>query len=493
MSFDYATSLVSMTAPAKPAGRGAYDSSENSPEHRRHWKNAKDLAPNITNDRRTRQTLRVRARYETDNNTYCRGMITTIGCDVIGSTAPQLVVLTPDNGFNEYVESEWKRWSESEEVNLPFKWHLLDECRRVEGEGFSIYFTDDEAGAKTGHSLNCNIISPRRIINPAFGGMGVFAQPDSKRYNDDGVIIDTQTGRPVTFQVTNELDELNNASIASRVESIQARYCKQWFGPTRPQQYRGVSEIQAALPMFAYMRRFELATVSTAEIVAAFTAFMKTNLPPGEQPVSIAEGAWSEREIIRGMLTSLPEGWEPFVLDPKHPPTTFEMFLNMILRGIGRVLNMPFGVVAGDHSKYNFASGRLEYRLYDDRNMKDRQQFTIRILNPLHAEWLAEFARDDPRVRRMVDTNKYYHMWRFPRRQSINPKEDAETEDIRLKNGTTTYAEVFADRGQDWDDAFEQRKKETEKINKLGLDKVFDGGDTTPPKQLNPVNADAND
>jgi len=201
-----------------------------------------------------------------------------------------------------------------------------------------------------------------------------------------------------------------------------------------------------------------------------------------EGPAKVAD--FSEREIVRGMLMSLPDGWEPYTLDPKQPPATFEMFLNMILRGIGRVLNMPFGVIAGDHSKYNFASGRLDYRLYDDRLTKDRTQLNIRVLNPAHSEWLAEFARIDPRVARAIDSKDYYHAWKYQRRPSISPKEDAETENVRLRNGTTTYAEVYADRAGDWEESFEQRAKETEKIKALGLDTVIDTGNGgSPPAQ----------
>lgn len=453
-------------------GRASYDSDQTTPENRKHWSRASDVPTPMLNNRRTRQNLRIRSRYETDNNAYCRGMISTIGTDTMGPCGPQLCVLTPDHGFNSYVEEEWKRWAESFEVNLPGKLHLLDECRRVEGEGFLAFFSDDDADANTGHSLNFNVISPRRVINPASNGNTELGTTSGNTYNDDGVIVSLKNGRPVTIQVASEVDDLRNASVGSNVIPIKAKYCMQWFGQSRPDQYRGVSEIQAALPLLAYIRRFELATVSTAEIVAAMTAFMRTSNTPAEGPAKIAD--FSEREITRGMLMSLPDGWEPMQLDPKHPPASYEMFLNMMLRGIGRVLNLPFGVVAGDHSKYNFASGRLDYRLYDDRLMKDRTQCNIRVINPMHREWLAEFARTDPRVAAVVDSGKYYHTWRYSRRPSISPKEDAETEDLRLKNGTTTYAEIYADRGGDWEESFEQRAKETEKMMSLGLDEVFD-------------------
>jgi capsid protein len=473
--YDRVADIAKFVATGKVSRRlqAAFDAADVSPENRRHWANAKDEPPAVAYTREQRRRLRVNATYETDNNCYAEGTVSTAGSDLLGYCGPQLQALSDDTGLNAAVEQEWKRWGDTPEVNFPSKMKILDRARRVEGEGFQVLFTDDEVENGIGISLNFNVLSARRVTDPQYWGVG-WGAAENGRLNDDGVIVDLIKGRPVAYKVMAEVDELNGTMMKDNLTTIKARYCQQWFQPKRAGQYRGVSEIAAALPLFAYLRRFTLATVSTAEIIASMTAFLKTNLPPGDGSGPMRVTEWSEFPITRGMLNTLPEGWDPVTLDPKHPSTTYQMFVDMLLREIGRVLNMPFGVVAGDFSKYNYSSGRLNFRGWDDTLKYERLQLAIRCLNPLFREWLLEFAKVDSAVARAMEQGKIRHAWAWPTRASIDPEKDAKAEDIRLKNGTTTYAEVYSDRGGNWLQSFEQRKRESEKIIEFGLDKVID-------------------
>ncbi len=53
--------------------------------------------------------LRNRARYETANNSYARGIVNTLANDVIG-TGPRLQLLTEEIDANRRVEQEFARW-----------------------------------------------------------------------------------------------------------------------------------------------------------------------------------------------------------------------------------------------------------------------------------------------------------------------------------------------------------------------------------------------
>jgi capsid protein len=46
---------------------------------------------------------------------------------------------------------------------------------------------------------------------------------------------------------------------------------------------------------------------------------------------------------------------------------------------------------------------------------------------------------------------------------------DATAEQVRLSYNGTTLEEVYAARGQDWEEGLEQRQIETEKVRELGL------------------------
>jgi len=59
--------------------------------------------------------------------------------------------------------------------------------------------------------------------------------------------------------------------------------------------------------------------------------------------------------------------------------------------------------------------------------------------------------------------------WRPPGWESVNPKDDAAAEDLKLKNGTTTRSIVIGKTGGDWEEVDEQRQREMESEERRGL------------------------
>lgn len=443
-----------------------YDVAKTTKENYKHWSGATGRTVQERNEPETRETIRKRARYEHNNNSYLQGMVTTASSELLGPTGPQLQVLTKNSKLNGMIEQKYREWAKHPFVNLAHKLRVLEESRMVEGEGFLNYVDDEELKKLTGIRLNVNPIAAYRVTDPD-RYLYNMQKVEEGRFNDDGVIYDMEKGRPVEFNVLSIYEQITGLPKASTVgKRINAYSMGHWFTPKEVGQTRGMSEVQAALTLFSYLRRFTLATVSTAEIVACMTAFLKTTQQPEDQdPVP----PWQETPIVRGMLQSLPEGWEPFQLEQKHPSSTYEMFVNLLLREIGRVLNMPFGIVSGDSSQYNYSSARLDFLDYQNWLKYIREQLCIIILDPLFAQWIVEYASGDPQVKAALDAGEIKHTWQFPSRPSINPLMDAQAEEIRLLNGSTTLAEVYADRGKNWEEELEQRKKEQDKINELGL------------------------
>src|SRR5512140_2834721 len=90
--------------------RGRYDAASTTDENRRHWSNADLLSANAAVNPQVRRTLRSRARYEVANNSYARGIVSTLANDVIG-TGPRLQMLTDDDTGNGIVETEFMNWA----------------------------------------------------------------------------------------------------------------------------------------------------------------------------------------------------------------------------------------------------------------------------------------------------------------------------------------------------------------------------------------------
>jgi len=61
--------------------------------------------------------------------------------------------------------------------------------------------------------------------------------------------------------------------------AVPANLIWHWFRVDRPGQVRGIPEITPALPLFAQMRRFTLATLDAAEAAADFAILLYTEMP----------------------------------------------------------------------------------------------------------------------------------------------------------------------------------------------------------------------
>jgi lambda family phage portal protein len=460
-----------------------YDNASTHVENERHWRNARDLPPITTNTPETRRILRERARYEEDNNSYCGGMVSTLATDTVGYVAPTPQVMTDDVELKKFLESEWKQWSESPVVNLPEKLHVLDRARRTDGESFLLFINDPfDTERETGYGLNVVVIPQSRVMEPNWN---TWTNVETREVefngytrkirliNDDGVIINATTGQPYEYKVANIIDEVRGFQpglIGSNLQTVSARYMKHWFKPKRPGQFRGVCEFAASLGLFAQLRRYGLATLGAAEIAAMMTVLLKTTLPADDNGQPAGLEPFSARDFERNMVTAMPDGWDVTQLKAEQPITAYDVFVKTILREIGRVLDIPYGIIAGDHSSYNYSSARLDVTGYDERMKFDRNQLAIKILNPLFYEFLLEISIRRPDVERALATNKLRYQWKYTNRPSIDPSKDADVDDIRLRNGSTTLSEVFAARGLDWQEQIEQRSKEKIIISEKGLD-----------------------
>src|SRR5215471_9265199 len=115
--------------------RARYDAAVTTDENRRHWANADHLSANAANNPTVRRTLRARARYEVANNSYARGIISTLANDVVG-TGPRLQLLTGDDKGNRAVEQAFIHWADA--VRLAEKLRAMRVARAESGEVFGL-------------------------------------------------------------------------------------------------------------------------------------------------------------------------------------------------------------------------------------------------------------------------------------------------------------------------------------------------------------------
>ena len=425
--------------------RARYDAAQNGADNRRHWANSDALDAVRANSSAVRARLRNRARYEIDNNSYAKGITLTLANDTIG-TGPRLQMLTDDPLLNDAIEREWMIWGKSRK--LAAKLRTMKLSKTGPGEAFGLMFSNTSKPSLI--TLDMRLVDADQIDTP----------PTTEGFTD-GIKFD-EFGEPTEYALLNS--HPGGLSASAGFTAIPAAHMLHWFRHDRPGQIRGISELTAALNLFALLRRYTLAVVTSSEMAAEFTMFLKTNGPPGEDADKIEDDSFTEVDIERNLMTTLPEGWDISQLKPEQPITTYSEFQKSILNEVARCLNMPFNVAAGNSEGYNYASGRLDHQVYFKSIDVEQEDCESNVLDPLLAAFLAEGSLTFGWKLPITD-----HQWFWPGREHVDPAKEAIAQKLRLENMTTTLAAEYARQGKDWKTQVAQIAAERKMIREMGL------------------------
>jgi lambda family phage portal protein len=231
----------------------------------------------------------------------------------------------------------------------------------------------------------------------------------------------------------------------------------------RPGQMHGIPWFTPVLDKFAQFRRFTDATLDSAETAAKASAVVSCKDPDSDSSIKIAEN--DVLEIERNGMYVLPDNYEMTQFKPEHPAATYEMFKAEIINEIARCVLMPYNIAAMNSSKYNYASGRLDHQKYHRFISTIRTWGEKRFLNRVFAEWLSEaylldgFFISRPTFEQVMKAIRTIR-WFWPGFEHVDPSKEANSDDIRFKNGSLTLEDYYAARGQDWQRKMKQRAKE---------------------------------
>jgi lambda family phage portal protein len=448
--------------------RAKYDSAMTSDHNRRHWAHADGLSANAANSPEVRRILRNRSRYEVANNSYARGIVLTLANDVIG-TGPRLQMLTEDPEANRRIEHAFHRWAKH--VRLAEKLRALRMAQIQDGEAFAILISNPQL--PTDIQLDLRLIEADQVATPDL-------QWSDKRATD-GIVFD-DAGNPVEYHVLRQHPG-EGKGLNREADRIPADSMLHLFRTDRPGQQRGIPEITPALPLFAMLREYSLATLDAAKAAAYYSGIIYTDAPPNGESDAIEP--LDPIELERNTLLTMPGGWRMSQLQAEQPTGTYAEFKREILNEIARCLNMPFNVAAGNSSSYNYASGRLDHQTYFKSLRIDQSRMELVALDRILGAWLDEAVL----VSGLLPTGQgliaeWPHQWFWDGHEHVDPAKEASAQATRLASMTTTLADEYARRGQDWETQLRQRAKEIALMQELGLSTVS----STP--QLSPEDTD---
>lgn len=412
-------------------------------------------------------TLRNRASYEIRNNSYAKGIVETKANDIVG-TGPRLQVQMGDPEVERIIEDRFSQWmldcDAGGKMTFADILRLIGSLQQDErGEGI-IILTD--TGTGRGVRLRLQVIEPDRLATP-WGTLGAIGTDTEKIRN--GIECDPN-GRPLHYYITKKhpgsMSVFGGMGMLGDYDKVPAEYVIHLYRQDRPGQTRGVPWITPSIPLFAYLRRYTLATVAAAETAADISAVMETEAI-GNETDAIDE--MDEVEIARNAMLTLPAGAKMNQFKPEQPSSNYKDFKYELINEIARCLNMPFNVAAGNSSQYNYASGRLDWQVYF-RAIKTIQAWIERIVcNRIFFAWLREAELVGEFRLPRINRKNIKVQWFWPGQEHVDPVKEAMAQTKRLENKTTTLAIEFAKQGLDWERELKQRAKEEEKLKELGL------------------------
>ncbi len=433
--------------------RARYDAAVTNDDNRRHWGNADGLSANAANSAEVRRILRNRARYEVANNSYARGIVLTLANDAIG-TGPRLQVLTDNADANRRIEREFAAWSRA--VNLAEKLRTMRMSRAQDGEAFAVLTSNPVL--PTAIQLDLRLIEADQVCTPDLNALltnGI-----------DGIVFD-DSGNPIEYHVLKSHPG-EAVRLTRDYNRLPAEAVIHWFRTDRPGQARGIPDIMPALPLFAQLRRFTLAVLAAAETAADFAGILYTDAPANGEADSAEP--FEPIELEQRALLTMPGGWKMSQLEAEQPATTYGEFKHEILNEIARCLNMPFNIAAGNSSGYNYASGRLDHQTYFKSIRVEQAHLESVVLDRILAAWFDEAVLIPGFLPADVGPiAEWPHQWFWDGHEHVDPAKEASAQAARLANHTTTLADEYARRGQDWETQLRQRAKEMALMTELGL------------------------
>ena len=437
--------------PMLPVVKARFDAAQTSRDNVRHWAMADHLSADIEASPEVRRTLRMRARYEVANNSYAKGLVQMLANDTIG-TGPRLQMLSEDESFNDELETAFMRWSEA--VRLPQKLRTMRMSRCQDGEAFAILSTNPKIHHDV--KLDLMLIEADRI-----SGDLKWLENDT---SVDGISFDSW-GNPINYRILKYHPGDARGMVGEDVINVPAEYMLHIFRQDRPGLHRGIPELTAALPLFAQLRRYNLAVLSAAEAAADFSAILYTDAPPNGESDEVE--AMDSIPLERNMMLTVPAGWKMGQLDPKQPTANHAEFVKIILSEIARCVVCTYGTIAGDFSGHNYASGRLDNQLYHKSILVDRSFWESEVLNRIFELWAREYLLTTAGF--IFEAPLPRHIWFWDGSEHVDPSKESKSQQMRLDNHTTTLASECARDGRDYLSVLRQRAKEIRLMRELGI------------------------
>ena len=248
----------------------------------------------------------------------------------------------------------------------------------------------------------------------------------------------------------------------------------------RPDQYRGVSFIAPVIIPLLQMNRYTESELTAALVNSYLTAYIQTSTAEGENPFNEAHPDGdidirdpNEYEMGPGQVNFLQPGENVITVDPKHPVSGFQAFVDAVCTQMGAALEIPAEILLKKFdASYSASRGALleawkSFRMY-------RTWFTNDFCKPVYELWLSEAV-----ARGRIDAPGFFtdplireawlgSQWIGPSQGQLDPTKEIEAEILACQNGFSTHEDsALRINGSDFSANVEQLIRENETLKQL--------------------------
>ena len=312
-----------------------------------------------------------------------------------------------------------------------------------------------------------------------------------------GIHIDQRTGAPTAYDIySRSIGDMYTYQV-----TIPASQAFHLFDPLRIDQYRGISAFHTAINDATDIHEIVGFEKMSAKVASSQSAIIKRNNNNASDLSSLTNdqdinGSPIKLEAIESGKISYLEPGEDIVFPdgPSRPSGAFAEFHKILLRNICLGVGIPYSF-AVDPSAMSGPTARLEMQQAGRTFRRYQKLLDDKVLRPIKNIVIADgVARG--LIENNVGTRTTKGIFNFGANVSIDLGRESASAISEFKTGLRTAADIYAERGQDFESAMRQRAIEAKLIKdlaeKYGVapETISDIVTPTPPQpQLPPAPA----
>ena len=283
-----------------------------------------------------------------------------------------------------------------------------------------------------------------------------------------GIHIDQRTGSPTAYDIySRSIGDMYTYQV-----TIPASQAFHLFDPLRIDQYRGISAFHTAINDATDIHEIVGFEKMSAKVASSQSAIIKRNNNNASDLSSLTNdqdinGSAIKLEAIESGKISYLEPGEDIVFPdgPSRPSGAFAEFHKILLRNICLGVGIPYSF-AVDPSAMSGPTARLEMQQAGRTFRRYQKLLDDKVLRPIKNIVIADgVARG--LIENNVGTRTTKGIFNFGANVSIDLGRESASAISEFKTGLRTAADIYAERGQDFESAMRQRAIEAKLVKDL--------------------------